>query len=212
MPIRGTITLPGDKSISHRALMLASLTNGNCVIHNISTGKDVETTRKCLANCGINSKKYGTTVRLCGSHYETPKLPLNCGNSGTTVRLMAGLLAGKRVTATFIGDKSLSKRPMKRIIEPLKLMGAKFICENNKLPLQIIGQKLNNINYELNLPSAQVKSGIILAALKTFGITKIKEKNITRNHTEIMLDLFEGDIQVNNTDNGKLISIKGDKE
>ena len=87
MPINGIISLPGDKSISHRALMLASLTDSECVIHNISTGEDVETTRKCLAKCGINSKKYGTTVRLCGSHYETPKLPLNCGNSSSKLTI-----------------------------------------------------------------------------------------------------------------------------
>ena len=110
IPAKGVINLPGDKSISHRALMLAALTDGECVIHNISTGEDVETTRKCLANCGIKSEKYGTSVRVCGGHYETPKLPLNCGNSGTTVRLLAGLLAGKGVKAKFIGDKSLSKR------------------------------------------------------------------------------------------------------
>ena len=105
--INGIINIPGDKSISHRALMLASLTDGNCVINNISTGDDVETTRKCLAECGIVSKKNGTTILLKGRALQSPNIPLNCGNSGTTVRLLAGLLAGSGITEKFIGDKSL---------------------------------------------------------------------------------------------------------
>ena len=119
MPIKGIISLPGDKSVSHRALMLASLSDGPCVINNISTGNDVETTRKCLYQCGIKSSKLGSSVKITGGTLSSPVQPLDCGNSGTTVRLMSGLLAGKYINAIFIGDKSLSSRPMKRIIDPL---------------------------------------------------------------------------------------------
>ena len=138
MPIRGVISLPGDKSISHRALMLASLTDGNCIIHNISTGEDVETTRKCLVQCGMESEKYGTTVRLRGGDLKPTEMPLYCGNSGTTVRLMAGLLSGKGVRAKFTGDKSLSERPMNRIIDPLTKMGVIIDSENGHLPISVI--------------------------------------------------------------------------
>ena len=130
MPIRGIISLPGDKSISHRALMLSSLTQGTCVIHNLSTGEDVENTRVCLADCGIKSRKVGTSVEVMGGSFKTPPKPLDCGNSGTTVRLMAGLLAGKKVRAQFTGDKSLSKRPMDRIIDPLTMMGVSIESKN----------------------------------------------------------------------------------
>ena len=104
MPITGTISLPGDKSISHRSLMFAALTDGECVINNISTGEDVESTRNCLKSCGIESKKDGNTVIITGGTFKTPSKPLNCGNSGTTVRLLSGLLAGQRISATYVGD------------------------------------------------------------------------------------------------------------
>ena len=154
MPIRGTISLPGDKSISHRALMLASLTNGNCVINNISTGYDVETTRKCLADCGIESIKNGSTVEIRGGSFKSPKNPLNCGNSGTTARLLTGLLAGKGVQAEFTGDRSLIKRPMKRIIQPLTKMGVIIKSENGHLPFSLIPNNINGIQYSLPISSA----------------------------------------------------------
>ena len=165
MPIRGVISIPGDKSISHRALMLASLTDGNCVIHNISTGEDVETTRKCLVQCGMESEKYGTTKRLRGGGLKPTEMPLYCGNSGTTVRLMAGLLAGKGVKAKFTGDKSLSERPMNRIIDPLIKMGINIESENGYLPLILTPGHVNGIDYTPQVASAQVKSSIILAGL-----------------------------------------------
>jgi 3-phosphoshikimate 1-carboxyvinyltransferase len=147
MPIRGIISLPGDKSISHRALMLASLTGGNCGSHNISTGEDVETTRKCLSECGIKNDKNGTTVRVRGGDFKVPQKPLNCGNSGTTVRLMAGLLAGKGVKAQFTGDTSLSKRPMNRIINPLKKMGITIKSNNGHLPMSLVPENVRGIHY-----------------------------------------------------------------
>ena len=196
MPIRGVISLPGDKSISHRALMLASLTDGNCVIHNISTGEDVETTRKCLVQCGIESKKCGTTVRLRGGGLKPTEMPLYCGNSGTTVRLMAGLLAGKGVRAKFTGDKSLSERPMNRIIDPLIKMGINIESENGYLPLILTPGHVNGIDYTPQVASAQVKSCIILAGLGAFGETKVQEKIKTRDHTEIMLKELGAEIKL----------------
>ena len=203
MPIRGVISLPGDKSISHRTLMLASLTGGNCVINNISTGDDVEKTRNCLAKCGIRSKKNGSTVLIKGGVLETPLVPLNCGNSGTTVRLLSGLLAGSGVTAKLIGDKSLSKRPMNRIIDPLTKMGAIINSVNGHLPISLNEAKLIGINYFQSVSSAQVKSCIILAGLSAFGETQIHEKIKSRDHTEIMLKDLGAEI-----DNGEVISIK----
>ena len=203
MPIRGVISLPGDKSISHRTLMLASLTGGDCVINNISTGDDVETTRKCLLDCGIKSKKNGTTVVLKGGDLKPPKIALNCGNSGTTVRLLAGLLAGSGVTAKFTGDASLSKRPMNRIIDPLTKMGVSIESKNGYLPFSLTSEKLIGINYSSPISSAQVKSCIILAGLGAFGETQILEGIKSRDHTEVMLKELGAEI-----DNGDVISVK----
>jgi len=187
MQISGVISLPGDKSISHRALMLASLASGECVIHNISTGDDVESTRKCLADCGIKSKKYGNTVKIKGGDIETPQMPLNCGNSGTTVRLLSGLLSGKGVSVKFTGDQSLSKRPMKRIIEPLNKMGVSIESEDGYLPMSLTPKNVNGIYYSTPISSAQVKSCIILAGLGAYSETRVKEKIKSRDHTELML-------------------------
>ena len=207
MPINGTLSLPGDKSISHRALMFASLTNGSCVIHNISTGKDVETTRKCLAICGIKSKKYENTVLLDGGGLVPPEVTLNCENSGTTVRLLAGLLAGKGFKAKFTGDKSLLGRPMNRIIDPLSKMGVIIESRNGHLPILLSPERLISLNYSPTISSAQVKSCIILAGLGALGETKIHEKIKSRDHTEVMLKELGAEIN-----NGDIISVKPLKE
>ena len=195
MPVRGIISLPGDKSISHRALMVASLTNGDCVIKNISTGTDVETTRKCLEKLGIISKKRNDTIQIKGGTFQTPKHPLNCENSGTTARLLIGLLAGKSIAATFIGDESLSKRPMDRIIEPLKQMGISIASNEGYLPIIIPASNMQGICYSLPVPSAQIKSCIILAALGSKGESKIIENIKSRDHTEIILKELGADIK-----------------
>jgi len=187
MRINGEISLPGDKSISHRSLMFASLTDGECIIHNISTGEDVESTRKCLAQCGIESHKEGSKVCINGGVFSDPSEPLDCGNSGTTIRLLAGLLAGQRVRAEFIGDESLTKRPMNRIISPLSKMGVGIESNKGSLPLKIKPVKVNGISFIPPVASAQVKSCVILAALGAEGETVIEEKIKTRDHTEIML-------------------------
>ena len=187
MPIKGVINLPGDKSISHRALMLASLTDGECLIHNLSTGEDVETTRNCLFQCGIKSSKEGTTVHIKGGPFKTPEKALDCGNSGTSVRLLAGLLAGRGISAVFKGDESLSKRPMKRIIDPLRELGVEIKSRNECLPFKIIPHILTGITYTSPVASAQVKSSILLAGLGAVGATTVLEDVKTRDHTELML-------------------------
>lgn len=196
MPIRGLISLPGDKSISHRALMLAGLTEGECIIQNLSTGDDVESTRNCLLNCGINSRKENGTVFVYPNEFRNPNSSLNCGNSGTTMRLISGLLSGQGVKAELIGDDSLSTRPMARIIRPLSKMGAEISSKDSKLPLLISSKPLYGIVYKLPVASAQVKSSIMFAALGAKGETKIIESLKTRDHSEIMLQHLGADISI----------------
>ena len=187
MAIKGTLKLPGDKSISHRALMFAALADGESRISNLSTGTDVHSTRKCLEACGIDIRDDGDDAIVKGSLFSNPAEPLDCGNSGTTIRLLLGLLAGQGINATFIGDESLSARPMNRILDPLSQMGLK--CENNdgKLPVTIYQSNLNSIEYDSPIASAQVKSAILLAGLGASGVTTVIEPVLSRDHTEKML-------------------------
>ena len=187
MVIRGEIELPGDKSISHRALMFASLAPGESKIENISTGDDIQSTMNCLKACGIdiNNKNEGLIVK--GGSFSDPKRPLNCGNSGTTARLMLGLLAGKGIQAKFIGDDSLSSRPMDRIMSPLSKMGLKYISTNGKLPITIEQSDLVGIDYRSSIASAQLKSALLLAGLGADSKTIVREPLKSRDHTEIML-------------------------
>ncbi len=195
MPIRGNITLPGDKSISHRALMCGALANGKSVIKNISTGQDVESTRTCLSECGIYSKKENNIVEIVGNTFRNPENKLDCGNSGTTIRLLSGLLAGKKISSTFTGDHSLSSRPMGRIIEPLEKMGLQIISQNGKLPLSITSTNaLHGIRYNPPKASAQVKSCVLFAGLGANAPVVIEEPIQTRDHSEIMLKELGVDI------------------
>ena len=187
MPARGTLILPGDKSISHRAVMLAALSKKQSIISNLSDGKDVKSTISCLIECGIKIKYSSKDLLVIGGKFNHPKTDLDCGNSGTTMRLLIGLLAGQGISANFTGDKSLSKRPMKRIINPLKKMGLNILSNELFPPISISSSKLNGINYIMPISSAQVKSSILLAALGSSDNTTVTENDITRNHTEIML-------------------------
>ncbi len=196
MPIRGIINLPGDKSISHRALMLAALTNGECSIHNLSTGEDVESTRNCLFNCGIESKKENGHLLITGGKLKNPLSPINCGNSGTSARLLSGLLLGQGINAKLIGDESLSSRPMRRIIAPLQEMGGSISANENKLPINIKRSELNSISYTMPIASAQVKSAIIFAALGANNFVEIVEPTKSRDHSELMLKYLGVEIQV----------------
>jgi len=187
MGIKGKMTFPGDKSISHRSLMFAALANGESRISNLSTGADVQSTRECLEACGIDIRDDGDDVIVTGGKFIDPNQPLDCGNSGTSTRLLLGLLAGQGVNATFIGDQSLSSRPMNRILDPLSKMGLKSKSNNGKLPITIYKNDLIGIEYESPVASAQVKSAVLLAGLGAIGQTSITEPILSRDHTEKML-------------------------
>ena len=197
MAISGKLTFPGDKSISHRALMLAALADGQCQITNLSTGVDVDSTRKCLESCGIKIEEDGSTLLINGGPFQHPTMDLDCGNSGTTVRLLIGLLAGQGIKAKFVGDASLSKRPMKRIMDPLTQMGANIKSTKEHLPILLESVKLNGIQYSPSIASAQVKSAVLLAGLKADGPTTVIEPIKTRDHTEQMLLNMNADIRIN---------------
>jgi 3-phosphoshikimate 1-carboxyvinyltransferase len=212
--LRGNTTVPGDKSISHRALILLSQASGTGAIHNLSTGEDIKTTAKALRKLGVTINSMANDkVMVEGRNWElsnnSSPLALNMGNSGTTARLLMGLLAATDITVNFIGDESLSRRPMARVTTPLSLMGAKFkMNEGGRLPLSLLGNpSLKTIRYKLPIASAQVKSAIILAALNTQGITKIIDPFGTRDHTEIMLKFLGAGIIVD----GDEITINGKK-
>jgi len=192
----GEITVPGDKSISHRSIIISSLSTGNSIIENLLESEDVERTIEAFKNMGVNiikknNKYYVEGVGLKG--LEKPKKPIDCGNSGTTARLLSGVLVGQKFDSIIVGDESLSMRPMDRIILPLSKMGAKIKGRMNKhLPICISPSqdKLKSINYELPVASAQVKSAILLATLYATGKTSIIENKVTRDHTERMLEYF----------------------
>lgn len=196
--LKGRITIPSDKSISHRAVIFSSLANGKSVIKNFSKGHDPLSTLEVCKNLGINYEFINNELHITSQgRLQTPENPLYCGNSGTTMRLMAGVLAGQKFNSTLTGDQSLSKRPMKRIIEPLSLMGASIDPNDNRAPLKISGAKLHGIDYTSRLASAQVKSAILLAGLFADGKTVFTEPYLSRNHTELMLSYMGADIRTN---------------
>lgn len=198
--LKGTVTIPSDKSISHRAIMFTSLAKGKSVIKNFSNGQDPHSSLNVCKALGIEAEFINNELIVKSKGIlSAPPLPLDCGNSGTTMRLMSGILAGQNFNSTLIGDESLSKRPMKRVIEPLSLMGAKIESNEFKAPLKIYGQELKPINYISKLASAQVKSCILLAGLNINGQTTFTEPYVSRNHTEIMLKYMGANISVNNT-------------
>ena len=188
MQLVGEISLPGDKSISHRALMIASICNGKSKLINIPNSEDIKSTINVLQECGIKIDVHDNTAFVVGDTFMHPLNDLYCGNSGTTMRLMVGLLSGIKIKARFLGDKSLTQRPMGRIIEPLTKMGISINSNDGLPPLEIYDFESHGIEYSLDIESAQVKSSIILAAL---GIkdsqSKIKGKIYTRDHLEKIL-------------------------
>ena len=198
--LRGEITIPADKSISHRAVMFSSLVNGKSIIKNFSNGADPHSTLQIFKNLGVKFEFLNNELHVTSSGKLTPiNNTLDCGNSGTTMRLVSGILAGQKFDSILTGDESLSKRPMKRIIEPLSLMGAKIKSNENKAPLEIYGQDLSGIEYQTPIASAQVKSAILLAGLFANGKTTITEPSLSRNHTELMLSYMGANIKTDNT-------------
>lgn len=205
--------MPGDKSISHRALMLGAMAEGETIINGLSLSKDVKSTLRCLESLGITieeikrDKAASVIVQGGGLRgFKKPESSLLAGNSGTTMRLLSGILAGQYFTTTITGDSSLKRRPMKRIVEPLMQMGANISCNKNFTPpLTITGGRLKARTFKLWIPSAQVKSCIMLAAFYADGVTVIEEPAASRDHTERMIELFGAEIDAD----GLKISLKG---
>lgn len=210
--LNGEIKVPGDKSISHRAIIFGSLAKGETIVHNILLSEDTIRTIECFREMGVHIEVDDKTnkVRIVGNGIYSLKMPskaLDCGNSGTTMRLLSGILVGQDFSSILVGDDSLRKRPMDRVIIPLSKMGANISGENNKYsPLRIYPAKeLQSIEYELPIASAQVKSAILLASLYSKGNTMVIENKITRDHTERMLKYY-----VDNDFVGKDIYVPGD--
>jgi len=201
--VKGLLNLPGDKSISHRAVILSSIAIGNTLINNFSFSDDCNTTLNALEAFGIKiSKKSRNCILINGVGLfglKEPRDAVNLNESGTSIRILAGLLSAQQFYSKLDGDVSLRKRPMKRVVEPLKLMGANIgVVEKGKdqyPPLEIYPARLNNIKYYMSIPSAQVKSAILLAALYARGETIICEPVVSRDHTERMLKYFKADIR-----------------
>ena len=184
--------MPGDKSISHRAALIAALSSGNSQISNFSSARDCASTLACLRELGISIEDKGGQLLFAGNQrFVTPVRPLNCGNSGSTLRILTGVLAAHDLEAELIGDNSLSSRPMRRIIEPLELMGAQIDATGGKAPLKVRGTSNPvPITYKLPIASAQVKSAILFAALNAKGRTTVIETCASRDHTERLFNGF----------------------
>ncbi len=203
-PLKGEITIPGDKSISHRSVMFGSIAKGTTEISHFLSGADCLSTISCFQSMGVSIDIKGDSVIVEGKGLHGLKNPvdtLDCGNSGTTTRLISGILAAQDFDVTLTGDDSIQKRPMKRIMEPLSLMGAQItsIKDNGCAPLSISGKKLHGIHYTSQVASAQIKSSILLAGLYAEGETKVTEPYISRNHSEIMLKYFGADVKTEGT-------------
>ncbi|HXM64583.1 MAG TPA: 3-phosphoshikimate 1-carboxyvinyltransferase [Terriglobales bacterium] len=197
--IAGALRLPGDKSISHRYAMLAAIAEGTTRLENFSTGADCASTLGCLAALGVEVQRDEKAVLIHGRgpNLRPPRMPLDCGNSGSTMRMLSGILAGQEFTSELMGDESLSQRPMARIIAPLELMGAKIAATDGGLPpLRIAGTHLKAIDYNMPVASAQVKSGLLFAGLFAQGETRVEEPVRTRDHGELALRAFGAEVSV----------------
>lgn len=222
--LKGEITVPGDKSISHRSVMFGSIAKGTTEILGYLQGADCLSTISCFQKMGIDIENKGDTVLVHGKGLRgltRPDCVLDCGNSGTTTRLISGILAAQDFDVTLTGDASIQKRPMKRIMEPLSLMGADITSVNNNgcAPLHITGRPLHGIHYTSKVASAQVKSSILLAGLYADGETRVTEPHVSRNHSEIMLNYFGADVHTEDTTaiihpakelHGNLVHVPGD--
>jgi len=211
--LKGIVNLPADKSISHRAALLAAIADGTTVIDNYAASEDCAATLRCIEDLGAKVEQDGSRVTVTGRGQQgltEPSEPLDCGNSGTTMRLISGILAGQPFTSTLIGDDSLQSRPMRRIMEPLSQMGVAIDSTDGKAPLTIHGHRpLNPIHYDMPLSSAQVKSCVLLAGLFADGETSITEYVATRDHTERMLAWFGVHVLERQGDGGTSLTLNG---
>ncbi len=222
--LRGEVTVPGDKSISHRSVMFGAIAKGLTEIDGFLQGADCLSTISCFERMGVSIENRGERVLVFGNGMHGLKEPdgvLDCGNSGTTTRLLSGLLSAQPFCVTLTGDESIRKRPMKRIITPLSQMGASIKSVNNNgcAPLFIEGQRLHGISYQSPVASAQVKSAVLLAGLYAEGETRVTEPYLSRNHSELMLAHFGADVRTEGTTAvlrparelfGQKISVPGD--
>jgi 3-phosphoshikimate 1-carboxyvinyltransferase len=196
--VSGSVRLPGDKSICHRYAMLAAIADSGTRLENFSTGADCASTLNCLRALGVEwerSENNVVTIAGRGLRLLTPTAPLDCGNSGSTMRMLSGLLAGQDFTSELIGDPSLSRRPMARVITPLQAMGAQISAEGSHAPLRITGGNLKAIDYKLPVASAQVKSAVLFAGLFAKGETRVEEPVRTRDHGELALRAFGAEVR-----------------
>ncbi len=194
--LEGSLALPGDKSISHRYAMLAALAEGRSRFANFSAAADCASTLACLRQAGVSVSQDGDRVEITGGPLAEPAAPLDCGNSGSTMRMLAGILAGQRFACSMTGDDSLRRRPMARIFEPLRKMGAAIEgAEGDRPPLRIVGRPLRAIEYRLPVASAQVKSCVLFAGLLARGTTAVEEPVRTRDHSELALAAFGATVE-----------------
>lgn len=201
--LEGTIRIPGDKSVSHRSIMFGAIAEGTTTVEGFLQSDDCLSTIDCFQKLGVEISIEGDKVKIISkgiTHWKEPDEILYTGNSGTTTRLMLGILAGSSVSSVLIGDESIQKRPMRRVTDPLKQMSAKLIGRENGqfTPIAVEGTKLQAIHYKMSVASAQVKSAILLAALNANGETVVEEIETSRDHTEKMLKHFGANIAVDN--------------
>lgn len=205
--------MPGDKSISHRAAMFSALAKGETKIENFASSADCASTLSCLQKLGVEIRRENSTVYVKGvgkNGFTKPESALDCGNSGTTMRLLCGILAGQNFDSVLTGDESLSKRPMRRVIEPLAAMNARIEADENHAPLKLYGvNPLQAKDFEPQIASAQLKSCLLLAGLNADGETSVLEKTPTRDHTERMLKYLGVNLRETKTANGTLIAVSG---
>jgi 3-phosphoshikimate 1-carboxyvinyltransferase len=208
-PLHGSLRFPGDKSISHRYAILAAIAEGTSEIQNYSAAADCQSTLDCLSRLGVAMDRREGRVVIYGAGRRGLKAPageLDAGNSGSTIRMLSGVLAGQPFRSVLVGDASLSRRPMQRIVEPLERMGARIRCASGRPPLEIEGGGLRGIHYELPVASAQVKTAVLLAGLFAEGETEVVEPLTTRDHTEIALEVMGAKIVRKNA----IVRVRGD--
>ena len=211
--VRGSVQLPGDKSISHRYAMLSGIAEGPSHLQNYSTGADCASTLACMRALGVAWERKENVIEVQGRGLSlaAPSVPLDCGNSGSTMRMLSGIVAGQPFTSEMVGDESLSRRPMERVIKPLSAMGAKIDSQQGKPPLRIIGGNLRAIDYKMPVASAQVKSCLLFAGLFAEGETRVEEPLRTRDHTEVALRTFGVHLERRSLGQGSEVRIRGEQ-
>ncbi len=208
LAFRGRFTLPGDKSLSHRMALFGAMADGETRIGNYSTAADCESTLRCLEGLGVEVRRENRSVAILGRGpigLRAAPGPLDAGNSGSTLRMLAGVLAGRRFRSVLTGDASLCRRPVERVAQPLRAMGAQVETTEGKPPMSIHGGELKGLTWDLTVPSAQVKTAILLAGLQAEGTTTVREPLPSRDHTERLLPLFGVSVEVS----GDALSVRG---